>query len=317
MSVTRVAVPACHAKLRWTRLLNLRFCAGAASMLDVHRYSVRLVESSNTQLLVCANPTNMFSPLEADELDAYAGAAAAAAVGASDTNPSPLKRQKLAAAAAAASSSSDAAADIYVPQRLIRGMVQHHYEVTEILPRLHVLRELLSMKLYAGDEDEEDQAEPKQPEDDEVDMTAFLEEDDAEAQKRKEAKNVAAAAAAAAAAAPPDRFDTAALRRLVQASDAQLLSGLGALEAFEDQLGHWRMLHPDLTARVFDSILDYCVERGWDRTNDIPAAECAQGLRELYEPRITKHVLKIFSKPHAAGVESDRELHKHSGRSGG
>jgi hypothetical protein len=261
-----------------SNILTLCYCCS---------YSVRLVESSNTQLLVCANPKNIFLPIDADQLYVES------------TDGSPAKRQKLdgngAAAAAAASASSSVGAsaaavvptatgEIYVPQRLIRGMVAHHYEVSEILPRLHVLRELLMKNLYIGDEEEAAAWEEEQRAiaEEQSEQAEAKSNGDGKQPKRKRER--------------VKRYDLATLRSLIQASDAQLSEGLSALEAFEDSRGHWRMLHPDLRAKILDSILTYTQERSWNRLTDLPPDECGEGLKELYEPRVTKHVLKSFSK---------------------
>ena len=246
----------------------------------------------------------MFLPLEADELDAYAGAAAAAAVAASDSNPSPLKRRKLAEAAAAAAALAAASGspiaplnpdDIYVPHRLVRGMVSHHYEVTEIVPRLHVLRELLLERFYEGEEeDREAEAEAQ-----EVDLTKDT--------HMMEGEEKTPAAASAKAAAPtlshvPKFYTTADLRRLVQASDAQLFAGLASLDALQDARGHWRLLHPDLVVRVLGSLLDLVVEMQIEGYDNLDVEAMSKGLEQLYEPRITRHVLKMFAKKDGAGA---------------
>jgi hypothetical protein len=265
----------------------------AALVTQSKTYAVRLVETSNTQLLVCANPNNMFLPIEANALYNDDPTTSSNAEG----NPSPSKRQKLESGASVSTDHPD----VFVPHRMIAGMVGHHYEVTEILPRLHVLRELLSHCLYLGDVEEAEAMEEERIRlemeraadsmETEMDAGEIDEQKDTDNEPSTKRKRTSG----------PKRYTTSDLRRLIQASDAELFSGLDELDAFEDVRGHWRLLHPDLAAKVFDSILTLAEEKRWNRTNDLPADICTSELEELYEQRVTRHVLHMYSQKHKEG----------------
>jgi hypothetical protein len=236
-------------------------------------------------------------------------------------NPA-AKRQKRDSGEAGSSNNGNGDANggdsVFVPSRYIAGMVAHHYEVTEILPRLHVLRELLNKSVYEEDEEEHEAEEAAEAEAAIAAAAAAAAAADAEddeeekagaAMSPKRKRNSTSAAAAATPAARP-RYTTAHLRQLVQASDAELFAGLDALDAFEDSRGHWRILSPSLSASLLDSILLLTEEKRWaPRVSDLPADEVAEGLKELYPQLVTKQALKAFSKKQTEGSDKNCQLH--------
>jgi hypothetical protein len=180
-------------------------------------FSVRMVESSNQNLLVLPPDT-------------------AATTQSSDGN-----------------GDGDGDGAVAVP-RVICGSVSCHYELEEILPRLHVLRELLTARLYEpgetldnvdGDGDDNDN-------DDEDDDGGGGDDGDGATPGAKRKRNGGDGdgdgngdGGGGASASKRQRvagvFTFAELRHRVQASDEQLRAGLAQLNAVEID-GCWRML---------------------------------------------------------------------------
>jgi hypothetical protein len=219
-----------------------------------------------------------------------AGKTARSSTSDEDANPSPHKKQKLGESKEQDPTDAAASGEIDLPTRTIEGTVQHHYEVTEILPRLHVLRDLLTKRLYNEEAEEETttageeqhQQEEESKETDDVDMT-------------KDPASSPSAASCTAKSTPLYTFSS--LRRLVQASDVELQRGLADLDAFEDSRGYWRILDPDYTAKVFDSLVTLFVEKQWTSVERIDVRECEEGLQELYPKVVTRQVLRMHSTP--------------------
>lgn len=280
-------------------------------------YSVRLVESSNTQLLVQATPTNMFETTTADndqtkkdETDKSSSSSTTTSLpsssvttrplddSTSDTNPSPLKKQKVSSSDLPSSSSSPSSSspdDVGLPIRWIEGIVAHHYEVSEILPRIHVLRELLMKRMYSEKDEEENDEEEGNGESGEgvdVDMTT--------------------SGSSSSPLAPLYTFSS--LRRLIQASDVELRKALSDLDAFEDGHGRWRVLDPDYVAKVFDSLMNLFIENQWTHTSQVPLDQCEEGLKVLYPKMVTRQVVNMHSKKVKEGEDQNCEETKRVGR---
>jgi hypothetical protein len=198
------ALPRCRVEFRGSHTDD------AALVTRAQTYSVRLVESSNTQLLVCIDPARMF--------DGSIRLANAKHSTSGDTNPAPMKRARLDAPPAAAEVAPPPEGNM--PVRVISGMVEHHYEVCEVLPRLHVLRELLTKNLY--NDNEEELIEERAAEAAAAAAAASEEGKSSSANGEEERRPVAVKA-------PPALYTSADLRHLIQSSDEQLKAGLLAL----------------------------------------------------------------------------------------
>jgi len=259
-------------------------------------YVVRLVESSNTHLLVRADPDSIFTTsTDSDKSHEL-----------SDDNPSPYKKAKITPSDGTAAPPSPSPSSPAI--RYVEGMVGQHYECIETRPRLYALREMLSRKLYTVEEAEEEEnraAEAQRRM--EAGYMEMMNEEEEMMQHPSHPIVTQSSSSSSTHPTHPTLFTTSMLRRLIQSSDAQLFSALRSLDAIEDHSGHWRVLHPSSVESVLESILTFFIERGWKETEAVSAEEIAIALREIYPMRITKHVLRMHAHKEEEGGEEEED----------
>ena len=252
---------------------------------DSSTFALKLVETTNTLLLL--------PPDAAGDADFECAPSPAPPADAAAPRDVGLQTQLQKAAAA------DGA-----PPLIAAATAAAHIEVVRALPRLARLRELLRAARPYGLEDEKRRGgggDDGGGDDDAMDADNGDDDDD---EPRWRRRLLAGGGAAAAAAAPPPGYTTRELLSRVQASRAELLAELKALDAL-CLGGRWRLVEEDYLGGLLEALLLTATEHGWP-LEAVPLSEAAAALApDGYEAALVRHCLRVHGRP-AAGDAGDR-----------
>ena len=238
-------------------------------------YTVRLVENSNTQLLIDSGRA-----IDGTKRRPEAGAGDADGDEERDAKRRRTDEEEGAdvardLAGELAGDDGKAGAPVTVT---VHGSFSRVYELVECVPRLHAVRALLEARPYEGP-DADARAEAGETQD--ADADAGDDDDDV-------AVDEARSAAAAAALPPLLSFED--LRSRVQASDEQIREGLRAANAIEVD-GKWRVLSEAYAEEVFSAVLLAVAASRWP-LDAVPEDRVAGDLADEFPAEVVRHALR-------------------------
>lgn len=240
-------------------------------------YAVRLAETTNTLILVGGRAVvpAVTGAQDGNAMDESGGGSESAKAREQGEAAGAASAEDLAAAAA------KAAVEALPTAPVLATGIKSYCELARIAPRLDRLREMLQTKAYDG----RDAA-----------AVALA----AEPAPGGKARYFATEKELQAEAARCGAWTLEELEANVQASSAEIATGLHALGALELESGRWVCLDKRYTWWVMDLVLARCVLEGWKLTEPIPVSQCCELLSSHCPSRITAHVLSLFSTTRAS-----------------